>query len=387
MGKIIQGRFNSAIVYREDLEQYTQVQIDMICNNPIYENAEIALMPDTHPGKVGPIGLTMRIPYNKYTCIMPALIGNDIGCGISWAKIKLPKKQKHIDFATLTKTIDETIASAKSMNYMYGVSLKGIYGSDPDMNEADILDVMGYNCINALGTLGEGNHFIELDKHDDDLYIIVHSGSRGFGNYIYEKYMRLARENSPEETPYELSYISGDTLESYLLAVEKAEVFAKVNRSLLISRICNAMKWDVISDTEYSIAHNTIFKHDDELILTKGANCVKGNAHLCIPINSVEGCIIAHAKENADYIFTPHGSGRGVKKVEATNQHTASEYKKLMTSNNVYCNDYKSTVNESPFVYRTYDDIKDYLQEVLDIDTVIQTKPIYNYKSVRGGNK
>ena len=345
MGKIIQGKFNSAIVYREDLEQYTQVQIDMICNNPIYENADIALMPDTHPGKVGPIGLTMRIPYNKYTCIMPALIGNDIGCGISWAKIKLPKKQKHIDFATLTKTIDETIASAKSMNYMYGVSLKGIYGSDPDLNEADILDVMGYNCTNALGTLGEGNHFIELDKHNNDLYI---------------------------------------TLESYLLAVEKEEAFAKVNRSLLISRICNAMKWDVISDTEYSIAHNTIFKHDDELILTKGANCVKGNAHLCIPINSVEGCIIAHAKDDSDYIFTPHGSGRGVKKIEAANQHTASEYKKLMTSNNIYCNDYKSTVNEAPFVYRTYDDIKDYLQEVLDMDTVIQTKPIYNYKSVRG---
>ena len=212
MGKIIQGKFNSAKVYREDLEQYTQVQVDMICNNPIYENAEIALMPDTHPGKVGPIGLTMRIPYNKYTCIMPALIGNDIGCGISWAKIKLPKKQKHIDFATLTKTIDETIASAKSMNYMYGVSLKGIYGSDIDLNEADILDVMGYNCINALGTLGEGNHFIELDKHDDDLYIIIHSGSRGFGNYVYEKYMRLARENSPEGTPYELSYLSDNLI-------------------------------------------------------------------------------------------------------------------------------------------------------------------------------
>lgn len=377
MSTIIEGKYTSATVYRDDIEQYAEAQIKMLCDMKIHEGCTIRLMPDVHPGKVGPIGLAMEMPYNSNTCFMPALVGNDIGCGVSCTKIKLPKRQKKIDFNKLTKVIDNTISNAKKKNMASFRSIEGFYGMD---EVCTVFDELRYYGTNTIGTLGGGNHFVEIDTHDGDLYFIVHTGSRSVGNYVYGKYMEKAKENSPNDIPYELSYISGDDLKHYLTYVSFVAKFATFNRRTLIERICSDMDWTYSNDIIDTI-HNYVYLEDNKLVLTKGANCLKGNALVCIPVNSVDGCIIGKTKDIPGNIYLPHGSGRIIKRVEVSDNYTVNGYKKLMNFANVYCNDYKDTLDEYPFAYRRYFDLdfNDYIDQTIRMKSY--TKPIYNYRS------
>lgn len=379
MSTKIEGKYTSANVYRDDIEQYAEAQIKMLCDMEIHKDFYISIMPDVHPGKVGPIGLVMTTKYDKdKTCLMPALVGNDIGCGVKCVKIELPKRQKYIDYDRLTKAIDTIFYGAETFNKFeleaYGINSKRFftYGiSYPKcITEDDIMK--------SLGTLGSGNHFIELDTYAGEIYMIIHTGSRSVGNRIYEYYMKLARENSPKDTPYELSYLSGELLEKYLEDVSFATMFAYQNRDIILNMICKFMNWSYTPNTEIDNIHNDCIIYEDKLILTKGANCVLPESKVCIPINSVDGCIIGQVtNQSSDIVFTPHGSGRKIKRTEVANSHTVNEYKKLMKTHNVACNTFKGTLDESPFAYRGLDDILLYL----NLEDYIVTIPIYNYKS------
>ena len=386
MSTIIKGKYAYATVYRDEIEQYAEAQIKMICDMNIYEKANIQIMPDVHPGKVGPIGLVMEIPYDENTCIMPTLVGNDIGCGISWTKIMPNKREKNIDFKRLTKIIDSTISDMKNVKAVNRELKNFLYRDDDQiidfLEDSSLLYDYNYFIMNSLGTLGGGNHFIEIGKYEDDLYMIVHSGSRSFGNRIYEKYMRVSKESSSKETPYELSYLYKDSLNSYMHDSHVAECCGVFNRSIIIRRICLKMGWDCDDIIKYNV-HNMIYDNNYSIILTKGANCLRGNADVCIPINSADGCIIGKTKNISGKIYLPHGFGRIIKRSEVANNYTVNGYRKLMDSANVYCNNYKDTLDECPLAYRRYGDIAiyKYLNETIDMENAICTKPIYNYRS------
>ena len=388
--KTIEGKYTSAIAHRDDIEQYTEAQIKMLCDMEIYRDAKIEIMADAHPGKIGPIGLVMTSKYDKInTALMPGLVGNDIGCGVLCVKVKLPKRQKLIDYNKLTKTIDMVLEKAESFNrstdpYMSDIMNNLIISSrfPKYINPQDV--------YKSLGTLGSGNHFIELDSYGDDLYLIVHTGSRFIGNSVYEHYMKLAHENSPKDTPYELSYLSGELLKTYLFDSIYATTFGCINRSMIVRRICTHMGWDYErgfsnDDSITNIHNNAVLYHDDRidtdndiLIVTKGANFILPGGYVCIPINSTDGCIIGQTIDSpAGMVFTPHGSGRKIKRTEVANSYTVNEYKKLMKTNNVECNTFKGTLDESPFAYRTVEDIIPYL----NLNNIIVTKPLYNYKT------
>lgn len=385
MSTKIEGKYTSANIYRDDIEQYAEAQIKMLCDMEIHKDFYMSIMPDVHPGKVGPIGLVMTTKYDKdKTCLMPALIGNDIGCGVFCTKIELPKRQrKFIDYSKLTKVIDMVLSNAEIYNESNDMQTKAVlYDLMNSFGKYTYID--NKTILKSLGTLGNGNHFIEVDVYKGELYLIIHTGSRSVGNTIYEYYMKLAHQNTPD-IPYELSYLSGELLERYLKDVEYASIFAASNRMMVARRICYYMNWDLIIDKQsIDVIHNnaTLYTDDstntDILIITKGANFVKNKSKVCIPINSVDGCIIGTVNSQlCDMVFTPHGSGRKIKRTEVSNFHTVNEYKKLMKLNEVECNTFKGTLDESPFAYRGLNDILPYL----NLEDYIVTIPIYNYKS------
>lgn len=387
MSITIEGKYTSATVYRDGIEQYAEAQIKMLCDMEIHKDFNIEIMLDVHPGKVGPVGLAMTTVYEKgKTCLMPALIGNDIGCGITCTKIELPKRQKKsIDYDKLTKVIDMILSNAEIYNESHEMYTRT--SLDSLMHDYKPHDYISNDSLfKSFGTLGNGNHFIELDSYNGELYLIVHTGSRSIGNTIYEHYMKLAHQNTPD-IPYELSYISGELLENYLEDVLFARSFADSNRRVLTRRICYYMNWDYnVNGSDYciDIIHNDALLYTDDnidndiLIVTKGANSVLNNCRVCIPINSVDGCIIGTAyNQFSTILFTPHGSGRKIKRTDVSSIHTSNEYKKLMKNNNVVCNTFKGTLDESPFAYRGLDEILPYLH----LKDYIITKPLYNYKS------
>ena len=378
MSKIIEGEYTSAKVYRDDIENYAEAQIKMLCDMKIHKDAKIQIMPDVHPRKVATIGFTMII-HKENAKIMPALVGNDIGCGILCAKIK-PKKKNKISYDALDKAINNVLNNAMQYN----------------MRDIDTIDTLKkYSLTNdfismddllkSCGTLGNGNHFIELDEDDENnLYTIIHTGSRNIGNKIYEYYMNLAHKNTPE-LPYELSYLSDkNQIDEYTTDAFRAAIFGTINRTTILKRICKSMNWSYdLYDSSIVNVHNMIYTTEyDDIVITKGANMISSNnPKVILPINSIDGCIIGECDNIYKYTFMPHGAGRIIKRTEVANSHTANEYKKLMNSHKVYCNDYKNTLDEAPFAYRSINDILPEINNLGYFKELKRLTPIYNYKS------
>lgn len=412
MSTIIEGKYTSAIVYRDDIEQYAEAQIKRLCDMEIHKDAKIRVMPDVHPGKVAPIGFTMKLPITDSTGIMPALVGNDIGCGVSCVKIDIPKKSKSIDFDKLTKVIDKVTAPGYVKKLYDTGRLSGFldervveYIEDIRhfINAREQLNISLDTILNCTGTLGGGNHFIELGTDGEDYYLIIHSGSRSLGNIIYEHFMDIAHSNT-SDLPYEISYISDKKIiRNYISICSLLRIYAIRNRSTIGYNISKEMGWEYPKrDDRFVIptAHNSIEYADDidEIIIRKGANEIldykiisddnyrfidslpMDHMDICLPINSLDGCFVGSFKVDPEWNnSSPHGAGRILKRVDVSDNHTASEYKKLMQANNIYCNDYKSTLDESPFVYRKSSEILDYIGDHFEIKKHL--KPIYNYKS------
>ena len=387
MSKIIEGKYTSAKVYRDDIEEYAEAQIKMLCDMEIHKDAKIQIMPDVHPGKVAPIGFTM-IMNKENAKIMPALVGNDIGCGVSIFSLQLLKRErKNIDFNKLDKTIKYILSNNKIYNDIEDLSIiiDGIRS----------IKIPDNKIKESFGTIGEGNHFIEIDKDDEDnLYLVIHSGSRNIGNMIYEYYMKIAHDQTPD-IPYELSYLSSkNTIDNYFIDTTYASKYGYLNRSYIAKRICKAMRWNNPISIVSNI-HNQILLYEDKYIITKGANCIintnlngilnpKPINSTCIPINSIDGTILAIVKNDSKIVFTPHGAGRIMKRTEVANTYTVSDYKKLMKSHNVYFSNCKNTLDEAPIAYRNIDQIITELDFCIDKNTLEILTPIYNYKN--GGN-
>ena len=369
----IYGKFTNAVVYTVEnelyaLDEYARKQLQMICDHPVSEGSKVRVMPDVHPGKVGTIGLTMTVRDS----VLPSLVGVDIGCGMTMAKIKA----KNLQFSQLDTVIRDKVP----------VGPRVCKKEHRFFDKIDLKQLSCYKHINAekaalsMGSLGGGNHFIELDKDDEgNLYLVVHSGSRHLGQEVADCYLRLGQKDNQMKkqgyAPYEMTCLSGELMSDYLHDIDIIQEYALLNREAIIDSIVSGMKWKI--EDSVTCIHNYIDM--SEMILRKGAIRAAEGDRVIIPINMKDGIIIGTGLGNPDWNYSaPHGAGRIYRRSEVAEHHTLSDFKKAMEGIHSVCIN-KDTLDESPFAYRGIDDIADVIRDTVRIDKII--KPVYNYKA------
>ncbi len=364
--EIIKGNYADAKIFTDDAEDYAKAQVKMICDQEAAKGSRIRLMPDIHPGKVGPIGLSMTLTDK----VIPQLLGADIGCGMTCVKIN----KDHTEFQKLDKVIRERIPSGfairKGPHYMAEeFSWEGLRCSRHINKE---------KAKRSLGTLGGGNHFIELDQGaDGSLYLVVHTGSRHLGEEAADYYTKLANRCLKEqgrEIPYYMSYLENGNREAYLEDVQILQNYAEWNRQIIVREILKGMKWKALD--QFSAAHNYV---DDFGILHKGSVSARKGERVIIPANMKEGIILGIGKGSEDWNDSaPHGSGRRMKREDVKKQYTVSEFKKEMKG--IYSSSVGAgTLDEAPFAYRSITEIAERLKDTVAVTEVC--RPVYNFKA------
>ncbi len=397
----IKGKVNTAICYARVIEDEAVEQIRRMCDYPMTQGSKIRIMPDVHSGKGCTIGTTMTITDKA----VPNVVGVDIGCGMY--TITLGKGA--VDF----EKVDEAAHFIPSgMNVWEGRQEK--------------FDLTGLKCYRelkdarrlerSLGTLGGGNHFIEIDVACDGThYLIIHSGSRNLGKQVAEHYQKLAIDlnrgygeyfekrdeiirtykeqgrkseieaalkqlhyqvyESETSMPEDLCYLSGRYLEDYLHDVVICQAFARRSREKMAEIILERAG---LSGSEgFHTIHNYI--NTDEMILRKGAIAAHSGEKVLIPINMRDGSVLAVGKGNPDWNYSaPHGAGRLMSRTKAKNSLDLEEYKKAMEG--VYTTSVnENTLDEAPMAYKSLADIIDVIRESVDVIDVM--KPVYNFKA------
>ena len=366
-------------------------QVESLCNQESMKGTVIKIMPDTHPGKGCPIGFTMSM----INSVLPNLVGVDIGCGMSMLKLGKIKKE----FDKLDTVVKENIPV-------------GFKHHEKPLKEALVdFDSAVLHCAddldkrliyNSLGTLGGGNHFIEIDKSEDnEYYLIVHSGSRSLGLQVNDIYMKAGYEALKEEginnVPYELTYLTGELAKNYIHDTFQVQQYAELNRKLIIKYICKNMKWKYTEDEIASVPHNYLdigpidtwhslsdpFKATSTFgIIRKGAISAIQDEAVIIPVNMRDGVILGYGKGNVDWNYSaPHGAGRVSSRKEVAEHHTVNEFKKEMEGIHSVCIG-KDTLDEAPFAYRNLEYVLKAIEDTVTVTKIL--KPVYNYK---GGGK
>lgn len=388
----IKGKYNTAKVFTDNLEDKAAGQILELCSQEFVKDSCIRIMPDTHAGAGCTIGTTMTIQDK----IVPNLVGVDIGCGMFVSMIE----KTDINFTKLDNVIRNFVPS--------GFDVRKV-----PHEYSTFVDIFSLKCKEhvdlkraslSVGTLGGGNHFIEMNRDEDEnIYLVVHSGSRHLGKQIAEYYQNRAtkeivkksndeiisvlksqgrerdiqREIEKERSKINdaLSYVQGETFIDYIHDMRIAQLFAEHNRKAIAEVIIREMNF-IVSDS-FTTIHNYIDM--DEMILRKGAISAKKNEKVIIPINMRDGSIIATGKGNADWNQSaPHGAGRLMSRKQAKLKLSLEEFKKSMDG--IYTTSLsKNTLDEAPFAYKPMDEIIANIQDAVEINKII--KPIYNFKA------
>ncbi len=397
----IKGKVNTAVCYAAVIEEEAIEQIRRMCDYEFTAGSKVRIMPDVHAGKGCTIGTTMTVIDKA----VPNVVGVDIGCGMYTVNLG----NIEIDFEQL----DEACHFVPSgMNVWQG--------------RLEHFDLQKFRCFRelkdskrlerSLGTLGGGNHFIEVDKAADGTkYLVIHTGSRNLGKQVAEIYQRLAvdlnrgmedyfeqrdeiirtykeqgrrseiqaalkelfRQREVKETsiPEDLCYLYGKYFEDYLADVEICQQFAKRNRELIAEVILNRCGLTAID------AFHTIHNYIDtgEMILRKGAIAAHKGEKVLIPINMRDGSVLAVGKGNPEWNFSaPHGAGRVMSRAGARKSLSLEEYKKEMEG--IYTTSVnEDTLDEAPMAYKSLSDIIDVIGESVEVIEVL--KPIYNFKA------
>ena len=376
--KTINGVYTSATIFttnneQTNIDQYGIAQLQVLCDNPVNKGCKFRIMPDVHPGKVGTIGLTQTIG----NAILPNVVGIDIGCGITLAQIKAKK----CEFQKLDSVIRDNVPSGfmirkKIHRFAENFDFDFLYCSSSIRKD---------KALYRLGTLGSGNHFIEVDKDaDGSLFVVVHSGSRHLGKEVTEYYLNKGQQALKEQgihIPYELTYLEGSLMEQYLHDLMIVQDFATLNREIILDELCKGMKWKVLDS--YSCIHNYVesstTSYNGLPILRKGAISAKLGERVIIPINMRDGILLGTGLGNEDWnASAPHGAGRILKREDVKSNYTVSNYKREMKGIYSSCIG-KETLDEAPFAYRSISEIADVIKDTVSIQSII--KPIYNFKA------
>ena len=395
----IKGKVNTAICYAKMIEEEAIEQIRRMCDYEFTEGSKVRIMPDVHAGKGCTIGTTMTVVDKA----VPNIVGVDIGCGMYTVNIG----KGDIDF----KKLDEAAHFVPSgMNVWEG-----------RQERFDLTELRCYRSLKdtkrlerSLGTLGGGNHFIEVDRSKDGTnYLVIHTGSRNLGKQVAEIYQQLAIDlNKGKETyfaqrdaiikeykaagrrkeiqtalkalsweqreatiPEDLCFLYGTYFEDYLADVEICQRFAKRNREK-IGKILLDRTGMAGTDAFHTI-HNYI--DTEEMILRKGAIAAHQGEKVLIPINMRDGSVLAVGKGNPDWNYSaPHGAGRIMSRKKAKENLNLEAYRRAMEG--IYTTSVnQATLDEAPMAYKSLEDIIDVIQESVDVIDVM--KPIYNFKA------
>lgn len=363
----LQGKYNTAKVYTTELEPSAEGQIKALCDQEFCKDSKIRIMPDVHAGKGCTIGTTMTIT----DTIVPNLVGVDIGCGMETVLLK----QKRIDLPKLDSFIKENIPSGRDIRER----------AHRSHGRIDISELYCYREIDTrrakqgLGTLGGGNHFIEIDTDGEQLYLIIHTGSRNVGLHVAEYYQEKAYEaiggREQKEIPYELAPLRGELFEQYLHDMDIMQKYALLNRQIIKEVILDGMKLKEVD--EFTTIHNYI--DIENMILRKGSVSAKSGETLLIPINMRDGSLICTGLGNSDWNESaPHGAGRKYSRSEAKNSFTVSAFKKEMDG--IFTTSISpETLDECPMAYKSIDEILENIGETVKVEKII--RPIYNFKA------
>lgn len=385
-------------IFTENVEPAALNQIYNLLSQPPFQESKVRIMPDVHYGSGCVVGFTATLG-NK---VIPNVIGVDIGCGM----LTVDLGKKDIDLAALDGFIRESIPAGSNLRK----SSSGTDFVDRLYCAKELRDLERVYC--SLGTLGGGNHFIEVDRDDDgNCYLIIHTGSRNLGLQVAKLYQQKAvtacktagdaakkeahdrlmaqgrAADIPDElarisaqfaqrtkTPPEFCYFEGEETQAYIHDMRICQEFASRNRQKIADDILKHL--GILKAESFETLHNFI---DENGIVRKGAIPAHEGQKLLIPMNMRDGCLIVTGKGNPDWNFSaPHGAGRLVSRGEAKELFTVEEYEQAMegiftTSANI------STIDESPMAYKPADEIMRLIEPTAEIENII--KPIYNFKA------
>ena len=397
----IRGRYNTAICYCDEIEDSAREQVQDMCDQRVFSDSVIRIMPDVHAGKSCTIGTTMTIGDR----VVPNLVGVDIGCGMETVRLE----EGTIDFDRLDRVIREEIPS--------GTSVRGWL--HPLTREIDLTALKCLSAINlqraalSLGTLGGGNHFIEVDRDEDGgLYLVVHSGSRNLGVQVATHYQKLgwnamnrvpddaraaviqrckaegreaeieqalaalnAQFRAPTDIPERFAYVEGKNLEDYIHDMRLVQRFAVLNRQAMVQTILEGM--GLHAADQFTTIHNYI--DTEHRILRKGSVSAQKGERLLIPINMRDGALICVGKGNPEWnCSAPHGAGRLLSRKAAQDTLTVAEFQRQMAGVYTTCVS-EGTLDESPMAYKGLEAILSQIGPTAEV--VRRVKPVYNYKA------
>ena len=397
----IYGKVNTAISFAKTIDSNAREQIQRMCDYEFTRDSKIRIMPDVHAGKGCTIGTTMTVTDKA----VPNIVGVDIGCGMYTIKLA----ETSIDFANFDDAAH------------YIPSQKNVW----DFRQ-ERFDLSELNCFRelkntrwlerSLGTLGGGNHFIEIDRASDGtFFLVIHTGSRNLGKQVAEIYQKLAIDlargkdkyfaqrdeiisvykslgrkkdiqpllkelekeykDKKASMPDDLCYVYGKYFHQYLHDMEICQKFARSNRELIAKILIG--KTGLTAVESFHTVHNYI--DIGEMIIRKGAIAAHKGEKVLIPINMRDGSVLAVGKGNPDWNFSaPHGAGRIFSRSEAKIQLNMDDYRKSMAG--IYTTSIsEGTLDESPQAYKSLDDILDVIGDTVDIIEVM--KPVYNFKA------
>ena len=364
----INGVYANAIVYTDEIEASAAGQIQALCDQPFAAGSKIRIMPDVHTGKGCTIGTTMTV--GEY--VVPNLVGVDIGCGMDVVLLK----EKRVNLPALDAFISKNIPHGRDVREKAHRNSGQI-----DISELECFPYIDTRrAAESIGTLGGGNHFIELDRDEEDnLYLFIHTGSRNLGLQVAEYYQKLAYENvggrSQTEIPFELAYLTGEERDRYLHDMAVMQQYAALNRQTIRDCILDGLK---LHEADFfTTVHNYIdLEHG---ILRKGSVSARAGERLLIPLNMRDGALICVGRGNDEWNQSaPHGAGRLFSRTQAESSFTLSAFKKSMEG--IYTSTVsQDTLDECPMAYKDPQSIIAAIGDTVRIEK--QIRPIYNFKS------
>lgn len=379
----IKGRYTKAVIYASILDEKTLSQIVKLTNLEWLEDSHISIMADAHAGKGCVIGTTIQIKDK----VSPNLVGVDIGCGM----LVVDVGTEDIDYEGLDNYIRDNIPSGYSN---FGVD-KYKHNDINNLRMINELPKLG-SIHRSIGTLGGGNHFIEVGvSKDGRKHLVIHSGSRSLGRYVAEHYQDLAIKNVTKKLNKDLissderdfAYVEGVDFENYIHDMGIAQDVAKYSRECMANSIIDYLNSNRVvkvkkvsgikGDNHFHTVHNYI--NMDDMVLRKGAISANKGEVVVIPINMKDGCIIAKGLGNKEANNSgPHGAGRLMSRSEAKELITLEEYEESMKE--VYTTSVnENTIDESPHSYKPIEAILEDIQECVEVVEIL--KPAYSFKA------